>query len=150
MGLCYGANWYQDHSQASHELPPDNDQFGSAAGVPDGLHFPNFDFVPNDDHLAGIDQESGYDGMDAGDEQKFTETFPGCSDSYPGGLTFMDKFWQDEYANERQENLYFPFASGEEWKFSSWCLRSGLSIAAVDSLLSLSIVSNPYSSSSCN
>ena len=53
----------------------------------------------------------------------------------------MDVFWQDKYAQEQQENLYYPFASDEEWEFSSWCLHSGLSMAAIDSLLSLSIVS---------
>lgn len=80
--------------------------------------------------------------MDVNDGGTFTEKFPGCSNSYIGGFTFMDRFWQDEHAEERQENLYFPFASREEWEFSSWCLRSGLSMAAINALLSLTIVSN--------
>ncbi|KAF8440249.1 hypothetical protein L210DRAFT_793558, partial [Boletus edulis BED1] len=70
--------------------------------------------------LDGLNQELENDWMDVGDGQKFTETFPGCSNSYPGGFTFMDLFWQDKHAKEQQENLYFPFTSGEEWQFSSW------------------------------
>ncbi|KAF8130114.1 hypothetical protein EV363DRAFT_1399319 [Boletus edulis] len=77
---------------------------------------------------------------DTDTEQTFTEPFPGCSESHPGGTTFMDLFWQDEYAKQQRENLFFPFASSEEWKFSSWCLCSGLSMASIDSLLSLTIV----------
>ncbi|KAF8449211.1 hypothetical protein L210DRAFT_3609588 [Boletus edulis BED1] len=78
--------------------------------------------------------------MDVGTEQEFIETFPDCSNSYAGGLSFMDLFWQDKYAEERRENLYFPFACGEEWEFLSWCVRSGLSMAAINSLLSLTII----------
>lgn len=151
MGPCYGANVYQDHVNHRQELVPDSDQPGSATGIPDGshFHFANSDFMLNDDYppdsdLPGMDQGPGHDEMDACDGQKFTEPFPGCSDSYPGGITFMDQFWQDQYANERLQNLYFPFASAEEWQFSSWCLRSGLSMASIDSLLSLSIVSTRY------
>ncbi|KAF8125875.1 hypothetical protein EV363DRAFT_1095058, partial [Boletus edulis] len=70
----------------------------------------------------------------------FIETFPDCSNSYAGGLSFMDLFWQDKYAEEQRENLYFPFACGEEWEFSSWCIHSGLSMAAIDSLLLLTII----------
>ncbi|KAI6020706.1 hypothetical protein BKA83DRAFT_4055877, partial [Pisolithus microcarpus] len=43
----------------------------------------------------------------------------------------------------RQNNLYFPFASQEEWQFTSWLLCSRLSLTAIDSLLALDIVSQP-------
>lgn len=72
----------------------------------------------------------------------FVELYEGCSEAFPGGKSFMDNFRQDRYAAERQENLYFPFASQEEWQFASWLLRSHLSLSAIDSLLSLDIVSN--------
>ena len=88
--------------------------------------------------------------MDSDDGQTFTEVFLGCSDLYPGGLTFMDLFWQDEHAKEQQENLYFPFASADEWQFSSWCICSRLSMAAINLLLSLSIMSNCYFHPNCD
>ena len=155
MGLCYGINWYQNHATRNSEISQDSTQPGSASGIiaPDTFHFPISDFQPNDDYppflpsdpgLDDLNQESEYDWMDIGDGEIFTESFPGCSDLYPGGVTFMDLFWQDKHAEERQENLYFPFASGKEWQFSSWCLRSGLSMAGIDTLLSLSMVSNRY------
>ena len=59
---------------------------------------------------------------------------------FPGGKTFMDFFEMDQYAEERKTNIYFPFASREEWQFASWLLRSRLSLAAIDSLLSLDLV----------
>ncbi|KAI6023292.1 hypothetical protein EDC04DRAFT_2574795 [Pisolithus marmoratus] len=51
----------------------------------------------------------------------------------------MDFFWQDVYAKEHRENLYYPFTSSKEWQFSSWCMCSGLSMSTIDSLLSLNI-----------
>ena len=156
MGLCYGANWYQ-HSGYSdlphgHDLPQDDDlSTGSASGnlVPNISLSPVLDsqpdldyppLPPSKDGLASNQGERHYE-MDVGAEQKFIETFPDCSNSYTGRFTFMDLFWQDEHAEEQHENLYFPFASGEEWEFSSWCLCSGLSMVALDSLLLLTIVS---------
>ena len=104
----------------------------------------------SDTRLNGIDQEMEYNRMDSGDGQTFTEVFPGCSNSYPGRLTFMDLFWQNEHAEKWQENLYFPFASANEWQFLSWCICSRLSMAAINSLLSLSIVSNRYFCPDCD
>ncbi|KAI6001870.1 hypothetical protein EDD15DRAFT_2192608 [Pisolithus albus] len=37
------------------------------------------------------------------------------------------------------ENLFYPFASSEEWQFSAWCMCLGLSMFTIDSLLSLNI-----------
>ena len=91
------------------------------------------------------DEDPGYIKMDLDDmdvQPTFTETFLDCSRSYPGGAMFMDLFWQDKHTTECQENIYFPFALGEEWEFSSWCLCSGLSMTAINSLLSLTIVSH--------
>ena len=77
---------------------------------------------------------------------RFVEVlFEGCAEQFPGGKTFMDEFRNDRYAEERRQNLYFPWASRREWAFASWLLRSRLSMAAIDSLLSLELVSDsPY------
>ncbi|KAI6026101.1 hypothetical protein BKA83DRAFT_4050307 [Pisolithus microcarpus] len=60
--------------------------------------------------------------------------------SYVSGLTFMDKFFADEYSELRKENIFYPFASREDWQIASWLLRSHLSMAAIDSFLSLELV----------
>ena len=69
------------------------------------------------------------------------EYFPGASQSYPGGKTFMDQFFADKHGELRKENLFYPFASQEDWQMASWLLRSRLSMAAIDSFLSLDLVS---------
>lgn len=73
--------------------------------------------------------------------ETFVQAFEGCSEAFAGGKSFMDNFRQEEHAAERRANLYFPFASREEWQLASWILRSRLSLSAIDSLLSLDIVS---------
>jgi hypothetical protein len=73
---------------------------------------------------------------------RFVETYEGCAETFPGGETFMDQFRNDQYAEQRRENIYFPWASRQEWHFASWLLRSRLSMAAIDGLLSLEIVSS--------
>ncbi|KAI5987812.1 hypothetical protein EDD15DRAFT_2173050 [Pisolithus albus] len=52
----------------------------------------------------------------------------------------MDTFHEDQCSGERRSNLYFPFASQQEWQFASWLLRSRLSLTAIDSLLALDIL----------
>ena len=70
----------------------------------------------------------------------FVETYEGCSEAFPGGKSFMDNFRQDKHASKRQENLYFPFVSQEEWQLALWLLHLHLRLSAIDSLLSLDIV----------
>ena len=102
---------------------------------------------PSDFGHAGINHESGYHKMELDNpdaQTNFTEAYLDCSKSYAGGAMFMDKFWQDGHTEEQQVKLHFPFASAEEWKFSSWYLWLGLSMAAIDSLLLLSFISHWY------
>ena len=67
--------------------------------------------------------------------------FPGASQSYPGRKTFMDQFFSDKHGELHKDNLFYPFASQEDWQMASWLLRSRLSMAAIDSFLSLDLVS---------
>ena len=71
----------------------------------------------------------------------FIELYPGASANYGGGHTFMDTFDADRFSSERQDNLFYPFASKAEWEFASWLANSGLSMTAIDKCLSLDIVS---------
>ena len=80
---------------------------------------------------------------------RFVEVFEGCAEQFPGGKTFMEEFRNDRYVGERRQNLYFPWASWREWAFASWLLRSRLSMAAIDSLLSLELVSNSFYTLHC-
>jgi hypothetical protein len=53
----------------------------------------------------------------------------------------LDIFDEDEYADARQTNLYYPFASQPEWELASFLLKSDLSRVAIDQFLKLQIVS---------
>ncbi|KIO02103.1 hypothetical protein M404DRAFT_28061 [Pisolithus tinctorius Marx 270] len=69
-----------------------------------------------------------------------TDDFEGAAKTFGLGPTFMDKFNSDQFSNLRASNLYYPFNSHNEWELASWLLRSGLSMRAIDSFLSLSII----------
>jgi hypothetical protein len=76
--------------------------------------------------------------MDGG---PFIEEYEGAAKEYGTGTTFMEEFDGDRYAGERVENLYYPFASRDEWELAAFLLRSDLSMASIDSFLSLNLVS---------
>ena len=69
------------------------------------------------------------------------EVFEGASKTYGKGTTFMAHFDYDKFANERTINLYYPFASKNEWEVASYLLCSTLSMHDIDKFLSLDLVS---------
>lgn len=89
-------------------------------------------FSMEHDHLGGNDWRM--------DGELFVEEYEGAAREYGTGTTFMDEFNCDQYAEERIINLYYPFASRDEWEFAAFLLRSDLSMASIDSLLSLNLV----------
>ncbi|KAF8547967.1 hypothetical protein OG21DRAFT_1489777 [Imleria badia] len=68
------------------------------------------------------------------------ELYLGASQAFPGGKTFMDNFFADKYTSLRRDNLFYPFASQENWQLGSWLLRLGLSMAGIDSFLKLDLI----------
>ena len=70
----------------------------------------------------------------------YEDVHPNAPSFFGSGPTFMDKFSTDSHADKREENLYYPFRSREEWSLSSWLLCSGLSMRAIDDFLALPIV----------
>ena len=75
------------------------------------------------------------------DRGPFIEQYQGAAKEYGAGTTFMEEFDHDQYAEACVKNLYYPFASRDEWEFASFLLHSDLSMASIDSLLSLNLVS---------
>jgi hypothetical protein len=77
----------------------------------------------------------------ASDPKVFVEQFKGAAKIYPGrGQTFRDRFNMDAYAAHRKENIYYPFASLQDWELGSFLLCSSLSMAAIDQFLGLELV----------
>ena len=118
----------------AHQTSPE-----AASGTPMDLDMPNdtqeLD-IPNDTHELDLQH---MDGPDITPEN--VEYFPGASQSYSGGETFMDQFFSDKHGKFRKENLFYLFASQQDWQIASWLLHSCLSMAAIDSFLSLDLVS---------
>ena len=70
-----------------------------------------------------------------------TQVFSGASEIFGNSKTYMDLFDDDEYAGNRETNMYYPFASQPEWELASFLLKSGLSMVATDEFLKLQMVS---------
>jgi hypothetical protein len=71
----------------------------------------------------------------------FVEKYEGAAKEYGAGVTFMSEFHHDQYAVECLENIYYPFASRDEWELAAFLLQSDLSMRSIDSFLSLKLVS---------
>jgi hypothetical protein len=66
--------------------------------------------------------------------------FPGASQAFGKGETFLDIYNKDDYADKRNDNLYYPFATQSEWELASFLLKSGLSMAQTDEFLKPELV----------
>lgn len=66
---------------------------------------------------------------------------PNSADTFGYGKTFLENFEKDDYAQERRKQLYYPFASRNEWEMASFLLRSHISMVAIDRFLKLEMVS---------
>jgi hypothetical protein len=66
--------------------------------------------------------------------------FEGAGKIMGVGLSFMDRFHLDTFTENRKTNIYYPFASRDDWSMASYLLRSGLSMKKIDEYLSLSMV----------
>jgi len=69
-----------------------------------------------------------------------TEVYMGAAKIYGQGKSFMDQFDAHEHAHHRSDNLFYPFASKQDWEIASWLCRSNLSMNSVDEFLSLELV----------
>ena len=74
----------------------------------------------------------------------FIEEYDGAAKEYGLGKTFMTEFNNDRFSNERITNLYYPFASRAEWELAFFLLRSDLSMATIDTFLSLKLVKSSF------
>jgi hypothetical protein len=107
------------------------------------VHFSDhndFDPLPHDDiEMAPPDFEPNT--FSNTNKSGYREEFIGASQEFGTGLTFMEGFDLDDFSDHRRKNLYYPFASKADWEMASFLLRSGLSMAKIDDLLKLELVS---------
>jgi hypothetical protein len=150
MGSCH--SHFREVVNLAEELRKHRNQRHISEGQPD-LH----DEEPADDLVATPALEpmmvEEFDGMEIDNQQEveasdthgpIIEGFEGASKTYGEGTTFMAQFDYDQFANERTVNLYYPFASREEWGLASSLLCSSLSMHAIDTFLSLDMVRSEF------
>jgi hypothetical protein len=94
-----------------------------------------------DTFMEDSDNFMDCDTMDDGAGGRFVQEYNGAARTFGPGTTFMQQFECDEFAEERTQNLFYPFASRAEWELAAFLLRSDLSLAALDMFLSLDLVS---------
>ncbi|KAJ7016326.1 hypothetical protein C8F04DRAFT_1215740 [Mycena alexandri] len=109
----------------------DGDNF--AAHLGDGL--PDADMQYND--LPSQNHATAAAGMEPPPRGVMPEYFKGASYRFGAGKTFMDRFHEDEYAEQRKSNVHFPFCSADEWEFASFISNSNMSNRSIDELLNL-------------
>lgn len=101
--------------------------------VEDQQQFNDFSNIGND--FGSLDDDFGVA------RESLEEKYEGAGACYSeNGLTFLDVFDADEFAEYRKDNLFYPFASKEEWEVADFLLRSSLSMAAIDEFLKLRMV----------
>ena len=138
FGACYS------HFQEVVDLAVDLERYKNKP-TDNNLQFESMDLGPDMDVDAVFTEKHDGSGendwsMDDHDGEIFVEEYEGAAKEYGTGTTFMDEFDHDQYAGERIENLYYPFASRNEWEFAAFLLCSDLSMASIDSLLSINLV----------
>ncbi|KAG1895266.1 uncharacterized protein F5891DRAFT_1194323 [Suillus fuscotomentosus] len=123
--------------QQSLDLPQNLDTssvgMGQGFGVGDDSQF---------NAQAGDSMDTNLDGDLAGNSPLINEEwYEGAARCYSqDSNTFLDLFDADEHAEYRKENLFYPFASREEWEVTDFLLRSALSMAAINNFLQLSMI----------
>lgn len=60
--------------------------------------------------------------------------------TYGRGQNLMDRFMADRFHEERRLNLYYPFASKDEWELAYFLEQSGMSMQAIDKFLHINAV----------
>ncbi|KAF8141813.1 hypothetical protein EV363DRAFT_1392225 [Boletus edulis] len=65
---------------------------------------------------------------------------PNTLSIFDGRKTFLTRFNSDPYSAHQQDNLYYPFASLDDWEIANFLLKSRLSIKLIDEFLSLRMV----------
>ena len=72
----------------------------------------------------------------------YVERHPSPGSTFGRGDTILDDIDKsDQFAKQRQENVYYPFLSKEDWEVAAWLIQSGLSMSEIDKFLKLVFVS---------
>ncbi|KAJ7114401.1 hypothetical protein C8R44DRAFT_832941 [Mycena epipterygia] len=117
--------------------PRDQDYFTAEQAEEEDISATEDEDMP----MEELDVEDTYvDGPSEDMPKSWREEYPDAGLILEEGPSFMQTFHQDKYADQRADNLYYPFATSEEWQLASFLSRSSLSIAETDELLRLELI----------
>ncbi|KAJ7275704.1 hypothetical protein C8J57DRAFT_1061724 [Mycena rebaudengoi] len=75
-----------------------------------------------------------------------TDTYEGAAQPLKESGESLDTWFDgDKFAHYRSDNVYYPFASKEEWELASFLLRSSMTMKDIDDFLKLQMVCNRLS-----
>jgi len=107
-------------------------KIGDAGGL-EGLVDGGFDFPMNfDNELHVFNDNPRTDAL--------TEEFSAAAAMFSHGAMFMDTFDKDTHVQGCSKNIFYPFASRDEWEMASFLLQSQLSMVSINKFLSLKLV----------
>jgi hypothetical protein len=69
------------------------------------------------------------------------QEFQGAAKPQGRGQSFLEWVDADQFAGQRVNNIYYPFASESEWQMASFLLRSSMTMKDIDDFLALDMVS---------
>jgi hypothetical protein len=67
--------------------------------------------------------------------------FPFSGHIFSQGDSFMDNFYADKFSDHRTSNVYYPFASRDEWELGAFLTEADILMKVIDKFLSLQLVS---------
>ena len=156
-GSCYGSTLFKDFDNPTEGVATES-AFSRSHGMDQHSCYPEDE--PALQQLSEFDEDHNIEMDDAPsfslDDPEARELGPEqvCPDDMSMYLKVVEKcfsagrpLWTisgriSMYVEERRTNLYYPWASKQEWEFTLWLLHFGLSMAAANCLLLLEIISD--------
>jgi hypothetical protein len=135
------ANWIQELVRIEDALPRKKPRSENAQTLPEDTQG---DVLDQDIEVVIFERDAHNRGKSMDSDDTTVDEFPGASRTYGQGPTFMDEFDKDVYAENRRDNLYYPFASKQDWEVGHFLESSTLSMGAIDKFLKLELVSTRY------
>lgn len=96
--------------------------------------------LPDPDHLDAFNNLSPHFQLPPPSHSLQIVHHPSAAATYGQGITFLDAFKQDRFAECRKTNLYYPFTSRTESELGVFLVRSPMSMAEIDRFLNLDMV----------
>ena len=95
--------------------------------------------------FSGVDTIEDLESLPVADTNSLTtEVYTTAAKVYGCGSTFMDIFHMDQYSWDHLDNVFYPFASKQDWELASWLTHANLSIRLIDDFFSLQLVCVPF------